>query len=72
MELGNELFFWCGELIFVRQRKKKSGVFSLRLGVVFLLFLVVISFFWVISRFLGYFFALCDLYFARSAKTLLS
>ena len=36
-------FFWCGDLIFARERdKKKWGRFS-RFLVVFLLFLVVIS-----------------------------
>ena len=25
MELGNELFFWCGELIFARQREKTNS-----------------------------------------------
>ena len=26
MELGNELFFWCGELIFALTREKKFGL----------------------------------------------
>ena len=66
MELGNELFFWCGELIFARQREKtNSGVFFAFLGGVFAFFGGDFAFFGVISRFWGYFCAVRPLFRAQ-------
>ena len=68
MELGNELFFWCGELIFARQREKKLGVFFAFLGGVFAFFGGDFAFLGVISRFWGYFCAMRPLFRAQREK----
>ena len=68
MELGNELFFWCGVLIFARQREKEFGMFFAFLGGVFDFFGGDFTFLGVISRFWVYFRAMRPFINSRAAR----
>ena len=67
MELGNTLFFWCGELKFARQREKKIGVFFAFFGGVFAFFGGDFAFFGGDFALLGVF-SRCRAIISRAAR----